>query len=77
MATPFDVVRDAPRSDWSGQRPGSITASCGCRVFEDCGEHVTYHDGDGLSYAMYCPYCANKLKVSGYYIDVDDEGNPV
>lgn len=57
---------------WDYPPKGKIIASCGHPV-HDTGECVEWRDWDEFGEpcvmgACYCPPCALKLKVSGYYI---------
>jgi len=63
-----------------GEQPGAHIASCGHRIFDE-GESVAYASWDCdavfgfhrcVSYATYCPGCALKMKVSGYYLPTED-----
>lgn len=59
---------------WDYPPRGSITASCGHRVYGgDTGECVSHWDwgdhGDLVEYySCFCPWCALHTKVSGRYI---------
>lgn len=80
MATSFDTIRNAPRSDWPVR--GSVTQSCGCTT--DDSEPVQYASydcfafggyGPTVVYAEYCVRCALNLKVSGLYLADEEAEN--
>lgn len=69
----------APKA-WDYPPRGSITASCGHRVYDDCGETIAIASFDSFSdgsygpcidFGSYCPPCAIRVKTS--YLVFEDE----
>lgn len=80
MATDFDTIRNAPRSDWPPR--GSITQSCGCKTSDsELVQYATYDCfsdggyGPCVAYAEYCVRCSLNLKVSGLYLADEEAEN--